>query len=37
MSKAKVDKKYCEICEREALYLCGDCKTVTYCSNEHRV
>lgn len=33
MSKAVVEKRYCEICDREAVYLCGDCKTVAYCSN----
>lgn len=34
---SKGEKRYCEICDREANYLCGDCKSVAYCSNEHRL
>ena len=26
----------CEICDKEAVYICGDCKQVKYCSSEHR-
>jgi hypothetical protein len=26
----------CEICDREAVLLCGDCQQARYCSPEHR-
>ena len=26
----------CEICDREAVFLCGDCQLARYCTQEHR-